>query len=600
LPAAGPNRALQQALAAFRQGDDAGCAALCEKILARRAKEPVALHLLGAAQLRLGDAAGATRALARAAKYDPKNAEIHGNLGAALRAGGDVAGAVEALRRAVALNPAAAPAQFNLGNALAEAGCAEEAMAAWRASIAAAPGRRDARLNLARALLAADRPDEAAAQYEAARRAAPEDDTLDGEYGAALARAGRTAEAVAVLRRALDAAPDSPAPLVNLGNTLCMAGRPRDAVPLFERAAGLEADCADTSANLGHALKQAGDLAAAAAAYDRTLMRAPDHREALFGRGTCRLLAGDFAGGWQDYRARESMAGAGPAFHRAPLPAELCGRRVLVLPDQGIGDELFFLRFLPELAARGVEIACRPDPRLRAMLERAGPCRILDAEAPAESYDFTIAVGDLPAVLGSTATPPSLALDALPDREATLRERLTAFGPPPWIGVTWRAGTRNRQNLLFKESPAGMLADALRPLDARIVVLQRAPDEGEVEAFSAALGRAVLDLSGLNADIEDMLALVGLLTGHVCVSNTNVHLAAARGRTCRILVPNPPEFRWMAAGDASPWFPAMPVYRQDADGDWTGAFARLRADLADTALDTARSVGHNGPRKDIP
>ncbi|MPY70531.1 MAG: tetratricopeptide repeat protein, partial [Alphaproteobacteria bacterium] len=502
--------------------------------------------------------------------------------------------------RAVALDPAAAAAQLNLGNALAEAGRTEEAMAAWRASIAAAPGRRDARLNLARALLAADAPDEAAAQYEAARRATPEDDTLDGEYGAALARAGRTADAVAVLRRALIAAPDSPALVVNLGNTLCMAGKPRDAVPLFEKAAALDPDCADTRANLGHALKQAGDLGAAAVAYDRALMRAPDHREALFGRGTCRLLAGDFTGGWQDYRARDSMAGAGagPAFHRAPLPADLSGRRVLVLPDQGIGDELFFLRFLPALATRGAEIACRPDPRLRAMLERARICRILDADAPGESYDFTVAVGDLPAVLGSTATPPSVALDALPDREAALRERLTAFGPPPWIGVTWRAGTRNRQNLLFKESPAAMLADALRPLDARVVVLQRAPDEGEVEAFSAALGRAVLDLSELNADIEDMLGLVGLLTGHVCVSNTNVHLAAARRRVCRILVPNPPEFRWMASGDVSPWFPAMPVYRQDADGDWTGAFARLRADLEDTAPDI--TVGHNRPRKDIP
>jgi tetratricopeptide (TPR) repeat protein len=351
-------------------------------------------------------------------------------------------------------------------------------------------------------------------------------------------------------------------------------------VPLLERAAALDETCPECCANLGLALRQAGQPEAAIAAYDRAIGRDPNYREALFGRATCRLLAGDFAQGWPDYRARESMAQAGPALHRAPLPADLAGKRVLVVPDQGIGDELFFLRLVPALQARGAAVSYIPDPRLHDMLARAGLCRILPADAAREGYDFTVAVGDLPAVLQATDTPPSIRLSALAEHEAALRAQLTAFGPAPWIGVTWRAGTRNRQNLLSKDSPAARTADALRPLGARIVVLQRNPDDGEVAAFSAALGRAVLDLSALNADLEAMLALVGLLDGQVCVSNTNVHLAAARGRACRVLVPNPPEFRWMQAGDASPWFPDMPVYRQLPDGSWDAAFAKLSDDLA--------------------
>ncbi len=86
-------------------------------------------------------------------------------------------------------------------------------------------------------------------------------------------------------------------------------------------------------------------------------------------------------------------------------------------------------------------------------------------------------------------------------------------------------------------------------------------------------------MTGLNADLEAMLALVGALDEYVAVSNTNVHLRAAVARESRVLVPNPPEFRWMQRGAQSPWFPGTTVYRQDVMGNWASALDQLRADL---------------------
>ena len=71
-----------------------------------------------------------------------------------------------------------------------------------------------------------------------------------------------------------------------------------------------------------------------------------------------------------------------------------------------------------------------------------------------------------------------------------------------------------------------------------------------------------------------------MIDDYVCVSNTNVHLRAAQGRICRVLVPNPSPFRWMGSGDESPWFPGTRVYRQGADGDWSAALAALAHDLS--------------------
>ena len=77
-----------------------------------------------------------------------------------------------------------------------------------------------------------------------------------------------------------------------------------------------------------------------------------------------------------------------------------------------------------------------------------------------------------------------------------------------------------------------------------------------------------------------MLALVDLLDDYGCVSNTNVHLRAVRGRASRVLIPIASEFRWMAAGSRSPWFPESPLYRQAPDGGWHGALKWLAPDLA--------------------
>ncbi|MGH6953026.1 MAG: hypothetical protein ACREGL_02520, partial [Alphaproteobacteria bacterium] len=133
----------------------------------------------------------------------------------------------------------------------------------------------------------------------------------------------------------------------------------------------------------------------------------------------------------------------------------------------------------------------------------------------------------------------------------------------------------------YKAVPLDRLAAALAPSRATIVVVQRAPDREELGHLSAMLGRPVADMSAANDELEDALALVSLLDDYVTVSNTNVHLRAGAGGACRVLVPHPSEFRWMAAGDRSAWFPHAVVYRQHPGGDWSDALAGLAWDLAE-------------------
>jgi hypothetical protein len=231
---------------------------------------------------------------------------------------------------------------------------------------------------------------------------------------------------------------------------------------------------------------------------------------------------------------------------------------------------LYFVRYPPALGRRGARLAFNGDARLRSMLERTGLFALgFDPHPRLEA----IAVGDLPWLLeanDATRFPPALALPPEPGRLARWRDELRALGPAPRIALTWRAGlalagpARTQLKALAPES----IGAALRGVRATWISIQRLPREGERERLGEALSAPVHDLSAINDDLEDALALASLVDEYLGVSNANTHLRAATGGSMQVLVPYPPEWRWGLEDAHSPWFPGMQVHRQRVDGSW--------------------------------
>lgn len=589
---------------------------LIGRALERAPGHPLYLGNLATAHLESGDTATAVALYRRALEAAPDHDEARFNLGNALRQSGDMGGAAEAYRVVAARHPDHLPARNAFAICLAETGRLDEAIASLIATLDVAPDWPPTRHNLARLLQQAGRIDEALVQYDEAIRRQPGDAMTLNARGTALLAIGliadaerdfraalaidprhvdalvnlgtlhqgaeRLAEAEVAYRQALAVDPDSASAHMNLGSALSAMGRHDEALAAIDRSLAVRPNHADSWHNRGQALKRAGRVEAAIEAYDTALALAPDHVEARFGRAVALLLLGRFAAGWRDYMARRAVRETAARFHRERLPSDLAGRHVVVERDQGLGDELVFLRFLPALASRGARVTYLTDPRLVAMLSRAAIAdRVLAQHADPGPHDLRLAVGDLPCLLGvaDAPPPPSIAIAAIDTRAAELARRLAAFAAPPYLAVTWRAGSRGDIESFFKQAPIDGIAQAIRASNATLVAVQRLPEAGEVEAFTRAAGRPVLDLTALNDDLEAMLALMGLVDDYVCVSNTNVHLRSARGCASRVLVPTPPEFRWMARGDESPWFRGTRVYRQDIYGGWQAALDALARDL---------------------
>lgn len=571
-------KALESAVRCFQAGDLGAAANHCNTVLKAVPGESNALHVLGAVRLRQNDPQTAIRLLDQARKAEPRNAEIMINLGAAYRAAGQAEKAAEVLHDAVRRVPTNPSAHLNLANALATAGNAAAAIKSYRQVLALVPGHTGALNELARTLSTIGDVDAAIAEYENLDALAPDIPETLNALGALHAGQSRLEIAETYFRRALGKAPNDTDVAANLGNVLAKTFRTDEALTLYSGALTATPDDPDLLCNVGNAISHRGDHEGAAQHYRRALQIDAGHIDSHAGLANNLLADGKYTEGWTHFLHRTSTRAIAGQLDRTPFAADLRGQRLFVFADQGLGDQIFFARFLPALRERGAHITYRPDPRIADMLRRADIADEVTTQAPPTNGDRAVSVGDLPYLLGhtdNTPLPPPFDIPVLPDREAALRDTLTDFGPAPWTGVTWRAGTPNVRQALLKEAPAALLASALRDIPGSVVVVQRDPADGEIARFEAALGRPVLKMSHVNADIEDLLAISGLLDTYAGVSNTKTHLRAARGKVSDVIVPSPAEFRWMNEGDTSPWFPGCRVFRQSADGAWPQAFERL-------------------------
>jgi len=535
-----PEQAYQEAVRHVRDGRWREAAGILET-WAPRHPHPALWSLLGAVRHRLGDVERASEAFRTSLELAPGQADTRHNLAVALRDLGQPRTALEEVQRALALRPdypAARRLLAELQEALGDPGAAE---ATLREHLAGHPDDAAAWNNLA--LLLEQRGEHAEATHCLERALAlGEDPTLHCNLGLSCLRQGQTARARAHLQRALALAPREPAVHNDLGLLAEGEGRYEEAETHLRRALELDPEHPRAHANLA-----------------RLLLAGGRHRE-----------------GWRHYLYRRSRRGRP---YRTALPAELAGHTLTIDGDQGLGDELFFLRWARHLRERGARIRYHGDPRLFPLLLRNDAVDETSPEPADETQAWS--VGDLPALLEAEDTPAPLPLRPDPARRERLASCLASC-PRPWIALTWEAGTPGPDRLHKRIDPATLgqaLGAALGDRPATLLAVQRHPHATDRQRLAAAAGRPVHDLAHLHDDLDDLLALMDLADGYVTVSNTALHLRAGLGRPAHVLVPHPPEWRWGWHGTESPWFPGMTIYRQEKGGDWAPALQRLAREI---------------------
>lgn len=577
--------ALQGGIELHNQGRLEQADEIYRKFLRDVPAHPDALHLRALVAHARGDFANAARFAEGAIAQAPGIANFHNTAGEARRRGQHTAQALDRLREAVRLDPAFAIAHQNLALALADAGRPEQALASCRKALALNPALLDARIALVDLLgLSADFSDAACAQAKALASQANE--ARAREVAARFfARRGRAhldrlgfEQARADARDALSVDP-------SFWGGWAILGEADNELGEFERAeldcsiaANLAPDNKNARLNLAHLLREQQRVAEAQSHYGAWLERSPQDANARFGRAVARLARGDYAGGWPDYESRWAIGTSADPFQALPRWTGQACASLLIYPEQGLGDFLQMLRFIPPAASHcGGHVTVLAPAPLERLVRRNLPVAIevLTELAPGRRFDHACPVMSLPLALHAdsaeriSAGTPYLSADA--QHCAKLRDALSAF-PGKKLGIVWRGaagGAVNRRRAL----PDAALQPLLAMPGWTPVSLQFGVKDPAIGA------RRLVDLSAQISDFEDLAAAMQVMDAVVSLDTGPAHLAGGMGLTCHTLLPRLHDWRWGAAGDSCDWYPSMRLLRQPQDGSWEGPIRQLIAML---------------------
>lgn len=356
------------------------------------------------------------------------------------------------------------------------------------------------------------------------------------------------------------------------------------AIDTCRKVLAIRTDAPVVFLTLGAALHEAGNTDDAVAAYRRALKLKPDYADALFHLGLINLMRGRYRDGWQGFEQRlrlaenKNMRPCVPPWNGTSLR----GRTMLLMRDQGLGDEIMYASCYPQIIRDAGRCLIECDPRLERLFVRSFPgaqffpledLRTNAQTEPGVAVDVRSYAAHLPRYLRNSLRDfphhqGYLKADAA--RTAHWRERLAGLGRGGKVGISWRGGTA-----FTKSGKRSLTLADLRPVLAvpgvHWVNLQYGERAADIAAFREAHGIAITDWpEAIDGDYDETAALVGALDLVISVCTSVVHLSGALGQRVWVMAPRVPEWRYGLEGETMPWYPTARVLRQEAAGAWAG------------------------------
>ena len=346
--------------------------------------------------------------------------------------------------------------------------------------------------------------------------------------------------------------------------------------------------------NLGSIATRQADYVTAERVYRDALRIDPGYGVTRFNLSTLLLMLGNYDEGLDLYESRFE-AFRGTATRSSELDEKfdprqrwrgeaLGSRRLLVWAEQGLGDGIMMLRYLPQLPKRGVHravVVCDATlVRLVRAMSVAEQVLTPDQVDDALEFDAHCPMMSLPAAFGRrletipdcvpyVAVPPPM-IDAWRDRLPDAR---------PKVGIAW-AGSRTLREDAKRSIPLAQFASLLSLDRVQFVSLQKGDAAEEWRKLGRGGGGDWIDAC---SDFLDTAALIMNLDLVISVDTAVAHLAGALGRPVWLLNRFGSEWRWGLEGATSRWYPSMTIFREPAPGNWDSAIAEVTSQLRSLA-----------------
>jgi len=608
----------------------------CRQAVRLDANHAAAHNLLGILLAEAGQSAEAIDEFQRALALSPNHPDTYFNLALVLLREQRVAEALEACRSTIKLDPAHADAhamvqqyapaagpsldasatqsfvgahksfvqtdrerllqlkvQLDAAKEAFDRGDLDAAERACREAVRRSLGDPRALHDLGVVLLWRGRPSEAAA--ELGRAVALDEANAKNHYAfaTALVELGNEPQAIDHFQQALRLEPEFASAHMNLGNVLTTCDRHAEAIHHLQRAVALRPDHAKSHSNLAGALVRAGRLAEAEGCYDRVLQLCPESVGNRYHRSFIWLAQGRWLKAWPDYEYRFSTPESiGRQVTDRPWRGEpLEGRRILLYADQGLGDTLQAVRYVPLVVRRGGRVLLAVQAALVPFLARlSGVEQLVDTSQAPPQYDVQAALMSLPGLFGTTPdnvprdVPYLSAGPALVEhwrselaplrhdnRKSKIQNRKSLL-----VGIAWHGNHHFRPGL-HRSIPLAAFEPITRLPSVQLISLQKGP--GSEQIAQAPFADRIIDLSStLDEDSGPFMDTATIMTQLDLVISCDTalaHLAGALAVPIWVALPAVAEWRWLLDRDDTPWYPTMRLFRQRESGNWSEVFERI-------------------------
>jgi tetratricopeptide (TPR) repeat protein len=503
---------------------------------------------------------------------DVRLLQLHGLVAYGL---GDSLLAIESLEKAVRIDPSDCVLVNNLGEAYRGANRPSDAESCYRRASELKPEYADAHYNLARLLHALGESTRAALSYD--------------RHGSALQQMGKLEEAIGSYRLAIALKPDFANAYYNMAIASQRLTRLPEAIKAFSRALELKPDFAEAHINLGNAQKSLGHLRDAEQSYSAALALKPGDPVASYNLSTLRLSQGDYRAGLELYESRFEVDPDNAARYKfmlaqvkgAPLwqGGQLGQRTLLLWQEQGAGDFIMMMRYLPGLKALGAGrlIVCCDASLVRLSESIPGVDEVWRKDRPPESdaFDCYCPSMSLPRFFDTQIdTIPSSPYLHVPDAiQRAWASKLAGIGPAR-VGLVW-AGGNSFTDAALRSIRLELLAPVLGVGGVDFFSLQKGEGSAEIPA---ARGRLLPWIEECG-DFLDTAALIDQLDLVISVDTSVAHLAGALGKPVWLLSRFESDWRWMLDREDSPWYPTMRIFRQSGNRDWSEVVTRVASTL---------------------
>lgn len=373
--------------------------------------------------------------------------------------------------------------------------------------------------------------------------------------------------------------------LIEQGNTFRESNQPLQALECYAKAFVLNPDSYSAWNNYGNVIRELGFPERSIPFLQHACVLNPSQPTAQFNLAVSYLLMGDYQRGWDAYESRwnyEHLAGMEPKFDKPKWQGQdLKDKKILVVGEQGHGDNIQFSRFIFNIKQLGAEIFFQTTDGLVSMFP---PGKSLVSwtggynDTPPE-FDYWVSIMSIPRILNLRLNTIPQIVSYLGTDPVLYNNWLTMLGPKNRmrIGFSW-SGRRDSWINRHKGMPLETfltLVDQYPEYEWISLQIDASPEEEKIlQQHGVSLFRGAIK------SFADTAALIMHLDIVISVDTAIAHLSGALGRPTWIMLSHyGVDWRWLLNRDSSPWYTTAKLFRQPSMGDWNGVFEKIKFHL---------------------